>query len=361
MEQQATESPTTNKEVYYMIQKYIIILLAFLLLIFSACGKREWKNPFDTEVEIQPPAGFTATPISDSQIQITWQKSEDVKTCYIIERREQVENNYQLLIEVGHNISSYTDTALTIDTEYYYRLKGKSGENVTNVKQAYNHTTFIEISNFSIKQENIFTAELTWTHNCNYEEGYVLERKEVVQSSRLVTSVTQASSLVRKETQPSPIKNNIPQAKDVTQLSPIAKDFRQKIQNSSVNLYPDYYPDEESQKEKDNFIVIDTLPPDANNYIDNTLTPNHSHEYRIKAFTIYNESNYQNQWINMAIPKPTNFSCYQQDVHTFELTWQDNSIGEEGFIIERKIDNGNWITITLPPNDTTYICVLHNS
>ncbi|MCK4358496.1 MAG: SUMF1/EgtB/PvdO family nonheme iron enzyme [Candidatus Cloacimonetes bacterium] len=57
----------------------------------------------------------------------------------------------------------------------------------------------------------------------------------------------------------------------------------------------------------------------------------------------------------MVIPKPTNFSCSQQDVHTFELTWQDNSIGEEGFQIERKIDNGNWIIITHPPNDTTYI------
>ncbi|MCK4358495.1 MAG: hypothetical protein KAW92_07095 [Candidatus Cloacimonetes bacterium] len=190
-------------------KRYIILLLAFLIILLPYCGKREWENPFDTEVEIQPPTGFTADPISDSQIRLNWQKSEDVKTCYIIERKKQDENNYQFLIELGYNISSYIDTALTIEKEYYYRLKGKSGDNVTDVKHSHNHTTFIDISNFSIQQENIFTAKLTWTHNCTYEEGYIIERRELPKESSNGTNITQSYSIVRKEKPTQPEKLEI--------------------------------------------------------------------------------------------------------------------------------------------------------
>ena len=314
------------------IKRYIILLPVLLIILFSFCGKREWKNPFDTEVEIQPPAGFTATPISDSQIQLTWQKSEEVKTCYIVERKKQGENNYQFLIELGYTISSYIDTALTIEKEYYYRLKGKSGENITDVKQTHNHTTFIEISNFSIQQENIFTAELTWTHNCIYEEGYIIERKEVAPRYIGVTSVTQVS----------PLANNIPQAKNVTQLSPIAKDFRKEIQKSDVILKLDYYQGEESQREKDDFIIIDTLPPNTNNYIDNTLTPNHSYEYRIKAFTKYNQSDYKTNLFDNTFPAPSELTYQKLTISSIKLNWTDNSNGEEGFMIDKKVGNLDW-------------------
>jgi len=55
-------------------------------------------------------------------------------------------------------------------------------------------------------------------------------------------------------------------------------------------------------------------------------------------------------WIK---PKsPTNLQIVQNDVHTFSLNWSDNSEDEEGFTIERKIDNGNYIHIATITQNT---------
>ena len=57
------------------------------------------------------------------------------------------------------------------------------------------------------------------------------------------------------------------------------------------------------------------------------------------------------------MPAPSNLICAQLNVHTFELNWNDNSQFEQGFKMDRKIDEEDWINNihTSPPNVTSWI------
>jgi len=48
---------------------------------------------------------------------------------------------------------------------------------------------------------------------------------------------------------------------------------------------------------------------------------------------------------------PTNLTVTQLNVYTFSLVWTDNSEGEDGFKIERKIDDGEFIEIGQTPEN----------
>ena len=59
--------------------------------------------------------------------------------------------------------------------------------------------------------------------------------------------------------------------------------------------------------------------------------------------------------IDTTFPAPSNLQITQADVHTFNLNWQDNSNGEEGFKLQRKIDDGDFVEIAvLAENVTTF-------
>jgi len=60
---------------------------------------------------------------------------------------------------------------------------------------------------------------------------------------------------------------------------------------------------------------------------------------------------------DLEFPAPTNLSIYGTSVTSCELNWQDNSIGEQGFKIDRKKDSENWVIVyqTVSENVETII------
>jgi len=88
-------------------------------------------------------------------------------------------------------------------------------------------------------------------------------------------------------------------------------------------------------------------PPDARTWLDTAAAVNNHIQYKIKAVAGENESEYVNSVIvDNIIPAPTNFSLTQVNVHCYDLSWeQDHIVGEDGFIIERKIEDGEYIQI----------------
>ena len=325
-----------------------IFFLLSLILLFSCTEKPTFDNLFDPDTPLTPmQGGIGIEPLSDSKVQLWWQKNDDVKGNYRIERKVGNEN-YITRATVGANTTTIIDTALTINTLYTYRIFGVNDQNETGPISDSIQTSFVEITDLDVQQQDIFTAKLTWTHNCNYEEGYIIERKEVAQASKPVTNVTlrltSESSL----------------ASDVIQSSSLAKRYiqikQQKAKSKKQNLITDpIIESKESQKGKNDFIVLDTLAANTFIYIDDNLEPNNTYEYRIKAFTKYNESSYKTDVFYNIIPAPLEFSVYQENVHTFYLTWYDNSNGERGFKIERKIDNGTYEKIAnLAPDTENY-------
>jgi hypothetical protein len=68
------------------------------------------------------PSNLTATPISSSQINLTWQDNSGDETGFEIERKTG-SGSYSQIATVGAGVTSYSNTALSASTTYYYRVR----------------------------------------------------------------------------------------------------------------------------------------------------------------------------------------------------------------------------------------------
>jgi len=91
------------------------------------------------------------------------------------------------------------------------------------------------------------------------------------------------------------------------------------------------------------------VTPDERTFLDTAAAVNKHIQYKIKAVAGENESDYVNSVIlDNIIPAPTNFNVVQVNVHCYDLSWeQDHIIGEDGFILERKIEDGEFEDIAV--------------
>jgi transcriptional regulator CtsR len=71
------------------------------------------------------PSNLVATPISSSQINLTWQDNSSDETGFKIERKTG-SGSYSQIATVGANVASYSDTYLSASTTYYYRVSAYS-------------------------------------------------------------------------------------------------------------------------------------------------------------------------------------------------------------------------------------------
>jgi transcriptional regulator CtsR len=72
------------------------------------------------------PSNLTATPISSSQINLTWQDNSSDETGFKIERRTSSGSYFQIAT-VGAGVTSYSNTFLSASTTYYYRVRAYKG------------------------------------------------------------------------------------------------------------------------------------------------------------------------------------------------------------------------------------------
>jgi hypothetical protein len=80
---------------------------------------------FKTPVGPAPdaPSDLLATAASSKQVDLTWQDNSINESSFKIERKTGVGGTYALVGTVGAGVTSYSNTALTASTTYYYRVR----------------------------------------------------------------------------------------------------------------------------------------------------------------------------------------------------------------------------------------------
>ncbi|MBI4837631.1 MAG: fibronectin type III domain-containing protein [Nitrospirae bacterium] len=81
---------------------------------------------FIMEVSPAAPSNLIATPISSTQINLSWTDNSNNETGFKIERKLGVDGTYSQIADVGANATTYADAVLLIGTVYYYRIKAYS-------------------------------------------------------------------------------------------------------------------------------------------------------------------------------------------------------------------------------------------
>ncbi|QIP12716.1 fibronectin type III domain-containing protein [Spirosoma aureum] len=333
------------------------------------------------------PQNLAATVASTTQINLTWTGVSGT-TTYQLERSPNGNDNWAKIADPVGNATSYTDTGLTPNTSYYYRLRAVIGGNTGPYSNVANASTpdvppaapaRLSATVISFSQINLQWADLSGN-----EAGFQLERSpngvdSWTKITDLGTDVTSYSDQVLSPQThyyyrvravnaagPSPYSNTAdattpvgppgtPQNLVTSAVSITQINLTWNTVSTAVNVLI-----ERSLTGNDGWTQIASVSGDATAYEDKNLTQNTRYYYRIRGTNASGTGPYSTI-ANASTPDsppaaPARLTAMAISTNQINLTWADLSTNEGSFEIERGTTaTGNFTKIAdAPTNATTY-------
>jgi hypothetical protein len=89
--------------------------------------------------ELEAPSNLTATALSASEIDLTWTDNSSKEMGFRVEQSTDG-SNFTEIASVGKNVTSYSDTGLSDDTTYYYRVRAYRVKGKNTIFSDYSNT-----------------------------------------------------------------------------------------------------------------------------------------------------------------------------------------------------------------------------
>lgn len=247
-----------------------------------------------TSIIKDPPASLTATPVSSTQIDLSWIYADYSSYSTAIERKKGTDGAWSIVKTLAAGFTNYSDTDLLPDTQYFYRIKTVLAANVYSrpfPKTPGGTGAYTKIEtpeNLKAVWVSAGLVKLTWTDASSNESKFVIERKAA---------------------------------------------------NGA-------------------FLNAGTQDPDASAWFDSGIAPDISYTYRIKAVNSYNSSDYSNESSveGLILNPPENLISTIVSNTAISLSWSDKTDDESGFRVEMRLaEDEEWQKVTLlQPNTTSY-------
>ena len=359
------------------MSKMIIAIVGVALLQFGGCSK---QNPLsDGDTSHNPPATpteLTATVVSSMNIELRWKDNAETEQGFKIERKSAGEN-WTVAGKVNANVETFTDSYLTLNRAYFYRVFAYSGDTLSSPSNEVSATpTLPAPSDLTVTVNNSTSLTLAWADHSTDEQGFRIERKVDAGTWGDYLNL-QPNSIAYSDTGLVPGKSYYYRvvAFVATGLSERSNEVTAHLAISApTNLtatvvsatvigisWVDNSSDEygfrlERAIDDGSWSVFKELPANSTAYSDSGLVPNRKYGYRLKAFIPTGESDYSNEVSGTpALLAPSGMTITGKSSTGIELVWEDNSAFEDGFRLERKIDSDVWSLLkTLPINSTMY-------
>ena len=128
------------------------------------------------------PTGLTATAASPSGINLSWTDNSSNETGFAIERKTGASGTYAQVGTTGANATSFSDTGLSANTTYYYRVKALNASASSSYSNETNATTqqvgaLAAPTSLTATAASSSAINILWTDNSTDETGFSIERK----------------------------------------------------------------------------------------------------------------------------------------------------------------------------------------
>jgi len=125
------------------------------------------------------PSQLTATPVSNSQIDLAWTDHTTYEAGFRIERSTDG-TNFTQVATVGPNVTSYANTGLSGATTYFYRVRAYDNGGASGYSNIGSAATPASVpaapSNLTATAVSKSQINLTWSDNASNETGFQIER-----------------------------------------------------------------------------------------------------------------------------------------------------------------------------------------
>lgn len=251
------------------------------------------------------PSGFAVKEVATDAIKLVWNKSSNASGYYIY--RSIDNKNFSKIKALPSSSTSYTNTALYLDTTYYYKIASYVNSNgsigLSDKSPAVNAKTTSTSVSFTSKTSTSTTITLNWDYPS--ATGYQIYRLDINTGKYVKIASTSAKSYTDKNlssdryynykvraylvsggiTTYSPynsvsVKTCLPAVKDFKAVSQTyySVNLSWTKQNGAVN-YEIYQLSPDSQVYK----LITTLNSDVTSYMVDNLTVNTTYKFRIRS------------------------------------------------------------------------------
>jgi hypothetical protein len=149
---------------------------------YNSGGNSGYSNSASATTLLPPspaaPSNLTATAVSSSQINLSWTDNSNNETGFMIERCAGTTCSY---FSVGSNVTSYSDTGLTANTSFSYRVNASNSGGDSTYSNSATATTLTASlpsapTNLTATAVSKTQINLSWTDNSSDETGFKIER-----------------------------------------------------------------------------------------------------------------------------------------------------------------------------------------
>jgi uncharacterized protein len=360
----------------------------YRVMAYNNEGDSSYSNVAEATTHVVVPAApsdLTVTAVTANSISLSWYDNSNNETGFKIERRT-ANTNYTQVATVGANVTTYTNTGLSNNTTYYYRVKAynNSGDSVyTNIVNATTTNLPAAPTNLVVTSVTTNRINLAWTDNATNESGFKIERKTAGGSySQIATvgaNVTSYSSTSLSNNTTyyyrvraynsygnSGYSDEVGATTGGIPTAPTGLTFSGLTQNSVTLSWTDNAQNEEGYRIErrtagGSYTQVATVDKNVTTYTNTGLSSSTTYYYRVRAYNLTGNSSYSNEitfttMVAGAPVNPTTLTATALSNTSIQLAWKDNATNETGFKIERKPVGGSFTQIaTVSSNATTFI------